>query len=137
MNSTIDAGGKRVPMPSQDQFAACIDALIQIGVVKRVKTRSGHDELIQLDVPVERLVGRIVAAGYEEPPVGEDFVSWFAVVLVKVLLDEKGMVVSGEELAGMASVVLGFISESSAMEILQSRFDRRIVAHGRRSRIKN
>jgi hypothetical protein len=137
MNTAFDERGTIVPMLSQDQFAACIDALIQIGVVKRVKTRSGHDELIQLDIPIERLVGRIVAAGYEEPPVGEDFVSWFAVVLVKVLLDEKGMVVSGEELAGMASVVLGFISESSAMEILQSRFDRPVVANGRRSRNKN
>jgi len=89
--------------------------------------------MIQLDVPIERLVGRIVAAGFEEPPEGEDYVSWFAVVLVKVLLDEKGMVVSREELAGMASVVLGFISESSAMEALQSRFDRPTVAHGRLS----
>ena len=125
--------GARVPTLRQEQFAACIDALIQLGVVKRVRTRSGHEEMIQLDVPIERLVGRIVAAGFEEPPEGEDYVSWFAVVLVKVLLDEKGMVVSREELAGMASVVLGFISESSAMEALQSRFDRPTVAHGRLS----
>jgi hypothetical protein len=137
MNSAFIDVGDRVPMLSQDQFAACIDALIQLGVVKRVKTRLGHDEMIQLDIPIERLVGRIVAAGYEEPPEGEDFVSWFAVVLVKVLLDEKGMIVSGEELAGMASVVLGFISESSAMQALQSRFDRPVVAHGRRSRNKD
>jgi hypothetical protein len=124
-------------MLSQDRFAACIDALIQLGVVKRVKTRSGHDEMIQLDIPIERLVGRMVAAGHEDPPEGEDFVSWFAVVLVKVLLDEKGMIVSREELAGMASVVLGFISESSAMQALQSRFDRPVVAHGRRSSNKD
>ena len=120
-------------MLRQDQFAASIDALIQVGVVKRVKARSGHDEMIQLDIPVERLVGRIVAAGYEEPPEGEDFVSWFAVVLVKVLLDEKRMVVSGEELAGMASVVLGFISESSAMEALQNKFDRPVISPRRHS----
>jgi len=116
---------------SQDQFAACMDALIQVGVVKKVKARSGHDELIQLDLPVDRLAGRIVAAGYEEPPEGEDFVSWFAVVLVKVLLDEKGIVVSGEELAGMASIVLGFISESSAMRALESKFDRPVISRGR------
>ena len=94
----------------------------------------GHDEMIQLDIPVERIVGRIVAAGYEEPPEGEDFVSWFAVVLVKVLLDEKRMVVSGEELAGMASVVLGFISESSAIRSLQSKFDTPVITRGRETR---
>jgi len=115
-------------MLSQDQFAACIDSLIQLGVVKRVKAREGHDELIQLDVPVERLVSRIVAAGYDEPPEGEDFVSWFAVVMVKVLLDEKRKVVAPEELAGMASVILGFISESSAMRTLESKFDRPVIA---------
>ena len=120
-------------MLSQDQFTACVDALIQLGVVKRVKARSGHDEMIQLDIPVERLVSRIVAAGYEEPPEGEDFVSWFAVVLTKVLLDEKRMVVSAEELAGMASIVLGFISESSAMRMLESKFDRPVIARGRRA----
>ena len=120
-------------MPSQGQLTAYVDALIQIGVVKRVKARSGHEEMIQLDIPVEHLASRIVAAGYEEPPEGEDFVSWFAVVLMKVLLEERRMIVSAEELAGMASIVLGFISESSAMENLPSRFDRPVVAQGRRS----
>jgi hypothetical protein len=110
-----------------------MDALIQVGVVKRVKGRSGHDELLQLDLPVDRLAGRIVAAGYEEPPEGEDFVSWFAVVLVKVLLDEKGIVVTGEELAGMASIVLGFISESSAMRALESKFDRPVISRSRKT----
>src|SRR5947207_14793236 len=104
METGYSGEGEVLPMLRQDQFAACIDALIQLGVVKRVKARSGHDEMIQLDIPVDRLVGRIVAAGYEEPPEGEDFVSWFAVVMVKVLLDEKRMVVSAEELTGMASV---------------------------------
>jgi hypothetical protein len=133
METKYRAEGAVVPMPSQGQLTACVDALIQIGVVKRVKARSGHDEMIQLDIPVEHLVSRIVAAGYEEPPESEDFVSWFVVVLMKVLLDERRMIVSAEELAGMASIVLGFISESSAMEALQSRFDRPVVAHGRPS----
>ena len=133
MNPTFVTGAPRSQMLSEDQFAACVDALIQLGVVKRVRTRSGHDEMIQLDIPVERLVGRIVAAGYEEPPEGEDFVSWFAVVLVKTLLDEKGLVVSGQELTGMASVVLGFISESSAMEALQNKFDRPVISPRRHS----
>jgi hypothetical protein len=134
METEYWAEGAVVPMQSEGRLTACVDALIQIGVVKRVKARSGHDELIKLDIPVEHLVSRIVAAGYEEPPEGEDFVSWFAVVLMKVLLDERRMIVSAEELAGMASIVLGFISESSAMEALQSRFDRPVVAHGRRWR---
>jgi hypothetical protein len=137
METEYWAEGAVVPMLSEGRLTACVDALIQIGVVKRVKGRSGHDEMIQLDIPVEHLVSRIVAAGYEEPPEGEDFVSWFAVVLMKVLLDERRMIVSAEELAGMASIVLGFISESSAMEVLKSRFDRPVVAHGRRSRNRN
>jgi hypothetical protein len=126
--------GAVVTMLSQGRLTACVDALIQIGVVKRVKGRAGHDEMIQLDIPVEHLVSRIVAAGYEEPPEGEDFVSWFAVVLMKVLLDERRMVVSADELAGMASIVLGFISESSAMATLQNKFDRPVIAHGRRAK---
>src|SRR6266849_2487562 len=125
---------RRSQLLSQDQFSACLDALIQLGVVRRVKSGSGHDDMIQLDIPVNHLIGRIIAAGYEEPPEGEDFVSWFAVVLMKVLLDERQMVVSAEELAGMASVVLGFISESSALRTIQDKFDRPVIAHGRRSR---
>lgn len=119
-------------MLSQEQFSACIDALIHLGVVKKVETDSSDEELLRLSVPFEHIISRMVAAGYDQPPEGVDAVPWFACVMVKVLLDEKGIVVSKDELAGMASVVMGFISESSVMNTLQSRLNRPVIAPRRR-----
>jgi hypothetical protein len=119
-------------MLSQEQFSACIDELIRLGVVKKVRGRSGHSELLQLSVPIEHLAARIMEEGYDEPPDGAAIIPWFACVSLKILLDEKGIAVSREELAGLAAVVLGFISESSVMHTLHSRLNQPIVTPQRR-----
>lgn len=83
-------------------------------------------------MPINHLVSRIIEVGYDDPPEGVDLVSWFTCAMMIVLLEEKGIVVSNDELAGMASVVMAFISESGAMDTLRSRFDRPVIAPQRR-----
>jgi hypothetical protein len=99
---------------SEEQVSACIDALNRLGVVERVPDERTGTESFRLNLGVEGLLERIASKGYDDPPEGVDVVAWFSCMVLKSILEAKEIAVSKEEFAGMAAVIMGFISEGSA-----------------------
>ena len=115
-------------MLNEDQLSVCIDALIRLGIIETVAGDGREGELLRLKAPPQRLVARILSEARGGPPEGMDLIPWFSISLVKTLLDVKKIQVPRDELAGMAAVVMGFITEGSVMQELRVGYSRPAVS---------
>lgn len=103
-------------MLSEVQFSEYVDALVQMGIIEVV---AGEDsmEWIKLKVPLERLLLEAIEHGYTEPPGDVKFLPWVSIILAKTIIEQRETLFSNDELAGIASVILGLLVESGASEL--------------------
>jgi hypothetical protein len=124
-------------MLSEAEVSSYIDALIGLGVLHKVRGNDGDDEVIRFKVQSKKVIGRLLEGEFGEPPEGAEAVPWFSCLLVKMLLEERDLIVSKEEFTGMAAVIMGFMTEPDVSRRLQSD-DRRLVisrARGKRGKV--
>ena len=97
----------------------------------------GRGERLRLKLEAEGVVGRILGGELGEPPKGSGLVPWFSCVLLKTVLDKKGVVATKEEFTGMAAVIAGFMSEAEVALTVQSGDDRPLISHRRARQARN
>jgi hypothetical protein len=115
-------------MLSEEQFSSCIEALTRLGLVEKVPgERRGHERL-RLKLETEGVLGRILGGEVGEVPKGSGLVPWFSCALLKIVLDERGVVATKEEFTGMAAVLAGFMSQAELSLRLQPGDDRPVIS---------
>jgi hypothetical protein len=120
-------------MLSEEQVSEYLEGLVRLGIVERLPPVAGL-ELFRLNLRDDKLLGRILSGDFGELPDGVELVPWSACTIVKVLLQERGVTVTKEELAGMAAVFMGFLSEGAIIDGLRVRNGRPVYgAEGRYS----
>jgi|SRR5271163_3183426 len=122
-------------MLSDEQFSSCIEALVRLGVVERVEGGAGG-ELLRLNLPTEGVLGRIFGGEFGEPPSGPGLVPWFSCVVLKILLDAKGVIVTKEEFTGIAAVLAGFMTKADMARTLRLVGDRPVIRQRSAKRLK-
>jgi hypothetical protein len=123
-------------MLTDEQFSSCIEALSRIGVVERVAGEGAKGERLRLKLETQGVIGRIFGGEMGDPPRGPGLVPWFSCAALKILLDEKGLVVSKEEFTAMAAVIAGFMTEADLERRPRPGDDRPLISQSRAKRIR-
>ena len=121
-------------MLSEEQFSSCVEAQTRLGVLEKVPHQTKQGGLLRLKVSPERIIPRVLAGEFGEFPEGDEVVPWFSCVLLKGLLEEKGIGVSKEEFTAMASVITGFMAEAAVVRGIRTRSNAPVIRRGRERR---
>jgi hypothetical protein len=122
-------------MLSDEQFSSCIEALVRLGAVERAD-RGGRGGLLRLNLPTEGVLGRIFGGEFGEPPSGPGLVPWFSCVVLEILLDGKGVVVTKEEFTGIAAVLAAFMTKTDMARTMRLVGDRPVIRRRSAKRLR-
>ena len=103
-------------MLNEVQFSEYVDALVQMEILE-VTVGEDSTEWIKLKVPLERLLLDAIEYGYTEPPGDVKFLPWVSIILARTIIEQRETIFSNDELAGIASVILGLLVESGCSEL--------------------